>query len=115
MALRWLLHSACHVLGHPNHDAGGVNHYASVVSRVSPTCQDAVKSFEKTSNAKEMTCGLPGFQMPLHYPRYKKVDYENMEEWRLDMLLREYGLGFNGNLDEKRAYAMGAFLWPDQY
>ncbi|KAJ9182537.1 hypothetical protein P3X46_006522 [Hevea brasiliensis] len=55
-----------------------------------------------------------GFQMPLHYPRYTKADYEKMEEWKLDMLLNEYGLGFKGCLDEKRAFAMGAFLWPDQ-
>ncbi|MBA0694742.1 hypothetical protein Goari_005015 [Gossypium aridum] len=58
-----------------------------------------------------------GFQMPLHYPRYTKADYEKMEEWKVDMLLREYGLSLEGNLslDEKRAYAMGTFLWPHQY
>ncbi|KAL4562958.1 hypothetical protein LXL04_026989 [Taraxacum kok-saghyz] len=56
-----------------------------------------------------------GFQMPLHYPRYKKQDYEKMEEWRLDLLLQQYGLSFNGlSLDEKRCYVMGAFLWPCQ-
>ncbi|OAY80807.1 hypothetical protein ACMD2_07066 [Ananas comosus] len=43
--------------------------------------------------------------MPLHYPRCKKEDYMKMEEWRLDLLLRSM---------EKRDYAMGAFLWPDQ-
>ncbi|XP_050370632.1 uncharacterized protein LOC126788664 [Argentina anserina] len=58
-----------------------------------------------------------GFQMPLHYPRYTKADYEKMEEWRLDLLLKQYGLlaVINGTLEEKRAYAIGAFLWPDQY
>ncbi|KAG8365146.1 hypothetical protein BUALT_Bualt18G0074000 [Buddleja alternifolia] len=57
-----------------------------------------------------------GFQMPLHYPRYTKSDYEKMEEWKVDMLLREYGLvDFTGSLDEKRTFAMGAFLWPDQF
>lgn len=115
MALRWLLHSACHVLGHPDLDAGEADRSASVVSGTTPTCRDAVKSLKKAPSVKEVTRGSLGFQMPLHYPRYKKVDYEKMEEWRLDMLLREYGLSFNGNLDEKRAYAMGAFLWPDQY
>ncbi|KAL3821114.1 hypothetical protein ACJIZ3_007019 [Penstemon smallii] len=55
------------------------------------------------------------FQMPLHYPRYVKSDYEKMEEWKLDMLLREYGLNFNSSLEEKRRFAMGAFLWPDQF
>ncbi|MCL7031310.1 hypothetical protein MKW94_002698 [Papaver nudicaule] len=56
------------------------------------------------------------FQMPLHYPRYKKSDYERMEERKVDMLLREYGLdSFKGTtLDEKREFAMGTFLWPDQ-
>ncbi|XP_009758215.1 uncharacterized protein [Nicotiana sylvestris] len=56
-----------------------------------------------------------GFQMPLHYPRYKKGDYEKMEEWKLDILLKQYGfLNFNGTLEEKRTFAMGTFLWPDQ-
>ncbi|KAK4341912.1 hypothetical protein RND71_037728 [Anisodus tanguticus] len=54
------------------------------------------------------------FQMPLHYPGYTKDDYEKMEEWRLDALLSEYGLNFQGTVDEKRRFAMGAFLWPDQ-
>ncbi|XP_062217332.1 uncharacterized protein LOC133917446 [Phragmites australis] len=56
-----------------------------------------------------------GFRMPLHYPRYKKADYEAMPEWRIDCLLREYGLPVAGDLRAKREFAMGAFLWPDQY
>jgi hypothetical protein len=56
-----------------------------------------------------------GFRMPLHYPRYKKADYESMPEWRVDCLLREYGLPAEGDLDSKRRFAMGAFLWPDEY
>ncbi|PKA49716.1 hypothetical protein AXF42_Ash004257 [Apostasia shenzhenica] len=55
--------------------------------------------------------GYEGFSMPLHYPRYKKEDYEVMEEWKLDLLLREYGLHVEGPLEEKRSFAMGAFLW----
>ncbi|KAG8094368.1 hypothetical protein GUJ93_ZPchr0012g20300 [Zizania palustris] len=55
------------------------------------------------------------FQLPLHYPRYKKADYEAMPEWRVDCLLREYGLPVAGDVDDKRRFAMGAFLWPDQY
>uniref|UniRef100_A0ACD5WYK0 Uncharacterized protein n=1 Tax=Avena sativa TaxID=4498 RepID=A0ACD5WYK0_AVESA len=55
------------------------------------------------------------FQMPLQYPRYKKADYEEMPEWRLDCLLREYGLPVAGDVDHKRRFAMGAFLWPSQY
>lgn len=54
-------------------------------------------------------CGY--FQMPLHYPRYSRADYETMPEWKIDCLLREYGLPFTGNFDHKRNFAMGAFLW----
>ena len=54
-------------------------------------------------------CGY--FQMPLHYPRYKKSDYETMPEWRLDYLLKEYGLPIIGDVEQKRKFAMGAFLW----
>ena len=53
------------------------------------------------------------FQMPLHYPRYTKKDYENMPEWQLDRLLEAYGLPIFGDLNYKRSFAMGAFLWPD--
>jgi hypothetical protein len=60
-------------------------------------------------------CSSYAFQMPLHYPRYKKADYETMPEWRVDCLLREYGLPVSGDLHSKRKFAMGAFLWPDQY
>ena len=61
------------------------------------------------------SCGGAGFRMPLHYPRYKKADYEAMPEWRVDCLLREYGLPVAGDLRAKREFAMGAFLWPNQY
>ncbi|XP_043690113.1 uncharacterized protein LOC122640896 [Telopea speciosissima] len=69
-----------------------------------------------TMNQKE-SCGefQTGFKMPLHYPRYKKTDYQDMEEWKVDLLLTEYGLiSFKGTLEEKREFAIGAFLWPDQ-
>ncbi|PON82482.1 hypothetical protein TorRG33x02_217270 [Trema orientale] len=55
------------------------------------------------------------FRMPLHYPRYKKRDYMTMPEWKLDLLLRDYGLPINvGDVNQKRNFAMGAFLWPSQ-
>ncbi|KAJ4823811.1 hypothetical protein Tsubulata_005657 [Turnera subulata] len=54
------------------------------------------------------------FQMPLHYPRYKKRDYETMPEERLDCLLKQYGLPAVGDVNEKRKFAMGAFLWPEE-
>jgi hypothetical protein len=56
--------------------------------------------------------------MPVHYPRNKKADYEAMPEWRLDCLLHEYGLlvaAAGDDVDSKRTFAMGAFLWPGQY
>ncbi|KAL6876464.1 hypothetical protein ACP4OV_013036 [Aristida adscensionis] len=63
-----------------------------------------------------VSSGGCGFRMPLHYPRYRKADYEQMPEWRVDCLLREYGLpAVDGDLDTKRRFAMGAFLWPGQY
>jgi len=54
------------------------------------------------------------FQLPVHYPRYSKADYESMAEWKLDNLFHEYGLPIRGDLAYKRSYAIGAFLWPDQ-
>ncbi|KAH7855868.1 hypothetical protein Vadar_029856 [Vaccinium darrowii] len=51
------------------------------------------------------------FKMPLHYPRYSKSDYETMPEWKLDCLLSEYGIPIAGDVEQKRKFAMGAFLW----
>ncbi|KAL5228732.1 hypothetical protein ABZP36_016997 [Zizania latifolia] len=56
-------------------------------------------------------CGGRYFQMPLHYPRYRREDYEAMPEWQLDRLLSEYGLPVDGTLQQKRGFAIGAFLW----
>ncbi|KAK4754596.1 hypothetical protein SAY87_002700 [Trapa incisa] len=64
---------------------------------------------------KKDTVGHSGlFQMPLHYPRYTRQDYHAMPEWKLDGLLEQYGLPTDiGDLDYKREFAIGAFLWPD--
>ncbi|CAG7905579.1 hypothetical protein BRARA_D00388 [Brassica rapa] len=51
------------------------------------------------------------FQMPLHYPRYSKEDYQVMPEWKLDRVLADYGLSTYGDLAHKREFAIGAFLW----
>uniref|UniRef100_A0A2P2R2F1 DUF7722 domain-containing protein n=1 Tax=Rhizophora mucronata TaxID=61149 RepID=A0A2P2R2F1_RHIMU len=51
------------------------------------------------------------FQMPLHYPRHTRTEYEAMPEWKLDCLLRQYGLPITGDVEQKRKFAMGAFLW----
>ncbi|KAF6145063.1 hypothetical protein GIB67_013414 [Kingdonia uniflora] len=63
---------------------------------------------------KEKVVKNTGFQVPLHFPFYKKADYEKMEEWRVDFLLEQYGIPYKGTLDEKRDFAIGAFLWPHQ-
>lgn len=62
-------------------------------------------------NSKEDTGSI--FQMPLHYPKYTKKDYEDMPDWKLDQLLVEYGFSTDGKLANKRKFVMGAFLWPD--
>lgn len=63
--------------------------------------------------SKKDSRGGSFFQMPLHYPRYTTKDYQDMPEWQLDTLLRQYGLSTHGDLAYKRDFAMGAFLWPD--
>ncbi|GAU47867.1 hypothetical protein TSUD_404380 [Trifolium subterraneum] len=98
--IRWLLHSACNILAYPREE------------KIEGYPNGEVKSVKEVND--ENPCSYE-FQMPLHYPRYSKVDYEKMEEWKVELLLKEYGLSFKGSLDEKRGFAMGAFLWPDQY
>jgi hypothetical protein len=51
------------------------------------------------------------FQMPVHYPRYSKNDYELMPERQLDRLLMQYGLPATGDLTSKRSFAIGTFIW----
>lgn len=103
--ISWVLRSACHVLGYPTPS-----------SPMSEVTMDDVESMKKrTMLMKAPKKDTGSFRMPLHYPRYLKSDYEKMEEWKLDLLLDEYGLSFAGSVAEKRDFAMGAFLWPDQY
>ena len=108
MGLKWILNSAfTQVLGltekqqHNQNEAG-----------------EGIKNVEQVQEAEDCFYGglnfERGFQMPLHYPRYTKADYERMEEGKLDLLLKQYGLRFEGTLEEKRAFAIGTFLWPDQ-
>lgn len=101
MALNWLLHSAYNiVLGNPH---------------VQTTQEEVAKSMRLSYGNNKEGPDASNFQMPLHYPRYDKTDYLKMEEWRVDLLLQQYGLNFEAkNIDDKRAFAMGAFLWPDQ-
>lgn len=102
MALSWLLHSAYSiVLGHPKTQDQNILGYPN-------------KQVGEVAKSIKMMKPSEGFQVPLHYPRYTKAEYEKMEEWRVDLLLQQYGLKFEGVVEEKRAYAMGAFLWPQQ-
>ena len=68
------------------------------------------KATRRSSEHGLERCGQ--FQMPLHYPRYTQAEYEAMPEWRLDYLLKQYGLPVMGDLQQKRRFAIGAFLWP---
>ncbi|MED6197539.1 hypothetical protein PIB30_057405 [Stylosanthes scabra] len=102
MAVRWFVHLACHVLGYPIDDKTNEGRKQQVVGLS-----------QQEYHSSSSSCS--GFQMPLHYPRYTKRDYETMEEWKVDLLLEQYGLSFKGTLHDKRAFAMGTFLWPDQY
>ncbi|KAJ8479697.1 hypothetical protein OPV22_023424 [Ensete ventricosum] len=61
---------------------------------------------------RQLRDGRGCFQMPVRYPTYTQADYETMPEWKLNCILREYGLPVTGDIDDKRRFAMGAFLWP---
>lgn len=102
MALRWLLGIAT----------------TQIVGQTPGECSKEAAEKEKEKAVAEVKIaskgGGEGFRMPVHYPRYKKEDYEKMEEWRVDTLLMQYGLACEGSLDAKRSFAMGTFLWPDQ-
>ncbi|KAG1330354.1 hypothetical protein COCNU_02G003220 [Cocos nucifera] len=74
-----------------------------------PTRRKPAEGSGQGHHGKERSVGC--FRMPLHYPSYTKADYETMPEWRVDCLLREYGLPVFGDLAQKREFAMGAFLW----
>uniref|UniRef100_A0A9I9CM62 DUF7722 domain-containing protein n=1 Tax=Cucumis melo TaxID=3656 RepID=A0A9I9CM62_CUCME len=77
------------------------------------SCADAARcSMIGSEHQQRSSKALDQFQMPLHYPRYKRSDYEGMPEWKLDCLLKEYGLPIVGDVAQKRKFAMGAFLWP---
>ncbi|KAE8696880.1 Gamma-tubulin isoform 1 [Hibiscus syriacus] len=84
-----------------------------LVAKVSPT-----PSLGSGSNDDQKAVPTPAwtwcghFQMPLHYPKYTKAEYEAMPEWKLDCLLKDYGLSVSGDVEQKRRFAMGAFLWP---
>ncbi|KAL4368246.1 hypothetical protein GQ457_05G031260 [Hibiscus cannabinus] len=94
MALRWVLHSACHVLGYQN-EPNNLQHCKNMACDETRGGRGITQSSEVSSNYDPVssrnvgTQAVSGFQMPLHYPRYTKADYEKMEEWKVDVLLRE--------------------------
>lgn len=63
------------------------------------------------ANGQQANDKCRSFEMPLHYPRYTRAEYEVMPEWKLDCLLTAYGLPVTGDVNQKRKFAMGAFLW----
>ncbi|KAJ9153921.1 hypothetical protein P3X46_027309 [Hevea brasiliensis] len=120
MALKWFLNSAfTQVFGHTD-TLQRSDVLACPNNQGQLQVQGCVRSLRDvkeggvTGIAMRKEVYASGFQVPLHYPRYTMADYEKMEEWKLDMLLSEYGLSFKGSLEEKRTFAMGAFLWLDQ-
>ncbi|XP_010495226.1 PREDICTED: uncharacterized protein LOC104772294 [Camelina sativa] len=51
-------------------------------------------------------------EMPLLHPCYKREDYENMSEEKIDMLLATYGImTVPGDLADKRHLAFKTFCW----
>ncbi|KAL9661599.1 hypothetical protein QQ045_026423 [Rhodiola kirilowii] len=86
----------------------------SVAARSSMRSGGGVMMNTNRQRREQAAIGGYCFQMPLHYPCYTRAEYEAMPEWRLDSLLSEYGLPATGNLDKKREYAIGAFLWGRQ-
>ncbi|GAB4857489.1 hypothetical protein Ancab_015398 [Ancistrocladus abbreviatus] len=87
-----------------------VNGVGSSIQGLRPNGQHQQQHPGMSKSQQQSFC----FQMPLHYPRYSKRDYETMPEWKLDRLLMEYGLPAGGDVEQKRKFAMGAFLWPSQ-
>ncbi|CAN8272807.1 unnamed protein product [Cochlearia groenlandica] len=75
--------------------------------------EDLHEDHEKSimNSAGKNGTSMMSFKVPLHYPKYTKIDYEKMPECQLDQLLREYGLPLIGDSKDKRNFAIGAFLW----
>ncbi|CAH8381808.1 unnamed protein product [Eruca vesicaria subsp. sativa] len=99
MEMKWLLTSTfTQMFGYSNQ----INQASNCLST-----QNKIKMLKKEEFPS-------GFQVPLHYPKYSKSDYEAMDDLSLDLLLKQYGISFEGSLEAKRVFAMESFLWPDQ-
>ncbi|XWS77315.1 hypothetical protein CRYUN_Cryun01aG0250400 [Craigia yunnanensis] len=91
---------------------GGAKLENSVTTERKEDMERVVEKEEKhkgTTKEKHYSC----FLMPLHYPLFTKEDCQVMPQWKLDQLFTEYGLiSVEGDLDYKRKFPIGAFLWP---
>ncbi|KAI3441746.1 uncharacterized protein J3R85_001775 [Psidium guajava] len=85
----------------------------SVAATPTPALGGSSAGARANGGHQHATDRCKNFQMPLHYPRFTRADYEAMPEWKLDSLLREYGLSTAGDLHHKRNFAIGCFLWPN--
>ncbi|XVE74098.1 hypothetical protein DITRI_Ditri11bG0172000 [Diplodiscus trichospermus] len=89
-------------------DNGGEKLENSVTTEIKKDMECVVEREEKHKGTTK-SC----FLMPLHYPLFNRKEYQAMPQWQLDQLFTEYGLiSVGGDLDYKRKFAMGAFLWP---
>uniref|UniRef100_A0A2C9V2U7 DUF7722 domain-containing protein n=1 Tax=Manihot esculenta TaxID=3983 RepID=A0A2C9V2U7_MANES len=89
---------------------------AATVESAEANKKPAVEVEHTNNNDKKKTMVIEcnTFKMPLHYPSYSKEEYQDMAEWRLDLLLQQYGLPINGrSLAYKREMAICCFLWPE--
>lgn len=73
------------------------------------TIKEEKRGETSASKNKSVVCPI-SFQAPLHYSRYKEEDYEKMDKWKVDVLLKAYDIHYQGTLNEKWAFTMGAFL-----
>ncbi|KAJ4847694.1 hypothetical protein Tsubulata_020658 [Turnera subulata] len=116
MGVKCFVHSVCHLLGYSIEETKHLDQRRNIMAAVVKAPSNSNGSQKNIVYDHHEVEAIPsGFQMPLHYPRYTKADYQTMQESTLDILLRQYGLSFQGSLEDKRNYAMGTFLWPDQY
>ncbi|KAL0000583.1 hypothetical protein SO802_014364 [Lithocarpus litseifolius] len=112
-SLKWFISYAfTQVLGLEDNGSMQCNHISASSDKGQTQSKDSKEEgIAQIIVSKENSAN--GFEMPLHYPRYTKEDYEKMEDWKLDMVLKEYGLAVKGALDAKRSFAIGTFVWPN--
>ncbi|KAJ0081938.1 hypothetical protein Patl1_09669 [Pistacia atlantica] len=82
MALRWIVHTACNVLGYDQNHPNNIHckNAMGYQNQVHP--QGLLNNTSKVTSSSSNSSSSSGFQMPLHYPRYSKADYEKMGNGR---------------------------------